>query len=171
MTYVRKIIDYINLFSTFALKFTNATMEIQEINKLSLGFQMGETFKMIGRLIAIEIPKHGVDITMEQFILLMAINRRTDTTQHELAQVFNKDKSAILRLTDELERKKLLVRMMDDQDRRKKTLMLTKKGVETLEKVEAIEATIHERMLTGVSNNELKVFSGVLNKIRINAGK
>lgn len=146
-------------------------MEIQEINKLSLGFQMGETFKMIGRLIAIEIPKHGVDITMEQFILLMAINRRTDTTQHELAQVFNKDKSAILRLTDELERKKLLVRMMDDQDRRKKTLMLTKKGVETLEKVEAIEATIHERMLTGVSNNELKVFSGVLNKIRINAGK
>lgn len=146
-------------------------MEIQEINKLSLGFQMGETFKMIGRLIAIEIPKQGVDITMEQFILLMAINRRTDTTQNELAQVFNKDKSAILRLTDELERKKLLVRIMDDQDRRKKTLMLTKKGVETLEKVEAIEAAIHEHMLTGVSNNELKVFSGVLNKIRINAGK
>ena len=58
---------------------------------------------------------------------------------------------------------------MDDLDRRKKTLMLTKKGIEILEKMNAIEAAVHERLLAGVTDEELKVLSTVLSKIRNNA--
>ena len=72
-------------------------MENKELTKLSLGFQMGETFKMMGKHIVAAIPDNGVDLTMEQFFLLVVINQRTDTNQNELANVFNKDKSAILR--------------------------------------------------------------------------
>lgn len=137
-------------------------MEISEINKLSLGLKMAETFKLIGRAIAMEIPSHGLDITMEQHILLHLINTIEEATQQDLAKALNKDKSGILRLTDELEKRKMVVRIVDSQDRRKKTLMLTKKGMETLTKMHTIEAAVHEKMLAGVSQADLEVFSKVL---------
>lgn len=139
-------------------------------NNLTLGFQMGETFKVMGKSIAMELPTHGLEVTsMEQYILLHAIDGMEDATQQELSKVFNKDKSGILRLTDELERKKMVVRIVDSSDRRKKTLMLTKRGMETLRKMQAIEASVSERMLRGVSEAELKVFSKVLSVIQKNA--
>lgn len=138
-------------------------------SKLSLGFQMGETFKMIGKRIATELQSHNLKLTMEQFLLLHGINKTDDISQHELAEAFGKDKSAILRLTDELERKQMVVRMVDSTDRRRKALMLTKKGMEALKMMEEIEAKVVERMLVRISEADLKTFSKVLTIIQQNA--
>jgi len=135
--------------------------------RLSLGFQIGETFKLIGKMIAQEVHRQGM--TMEQYILLHGINSQEEVTQQELAKRFHKDKSGILRITDELERKKLVVRMMDERDRRKKTLMLTKKGVELLQELREAEAKVMERMLHGVQDEELEAFSRVLSILQRNA--
>lgn len=137
-------------------------------NRLSIGFLMGETFKLVGKHISMAIPAHGIDMTTEQFVLLNVINSKDEVNQQELSTIMNKDKSGILRLTDELERKKMVVRIADSDDRRKKSLVLTKKGVETLNQVLEIEASVFEKLLAGVSEEDLAVFSKVLYRIHDN---
>lgn len=137
-------------------------------NNISIGFKMGEIFKLVGRKFSDTIPAHGIEITLEQFILLNVIDGEEETTQQQLSMIMHKDKSGILRITDELERKKMVVRMADTTDRRKKSLMLTKKGIETLKKVKEIEAEVIEELMAGVTESELVVFARVLEKIRKN---
>lgn len=137
-------------------------------NNISIGFKMGEIFKLVGRKFSDTIPAHGIEITLEQFILLNVIDGEEETTQQQLSIIMHKDKSGILRITDELERKKMVVRIADTTDRRKKSLMLTKKGIETLKKVKEIEAEVIEELMAGVTESELVVFDRVLEKIRKN---
>lgn len=137
-------------------------------NNISIGFKMGEIFKLVGRKFSDTIPAHGIEITLEQFMLLNVIDGEEETTQQQLSIIMHKDKSGILRITDELERKKMVVRMADITDRRKKSLMLTKKGIETLKKVKEIEAEVIEELMAGVTESELVVFARVLEKIRKN---
>lgn len=137
-------------------------------NNISIGFKMGEIFKLVGRKFAEAIPTYGIEITLEQFILLNVIDSEEETTQQQLSIIMHKDKSGILRITDELERKKMVVRIADATDRRKKSLMLTKRGMETLKKVKEIEAKVLGELMAGVTEPELAVFARVLEKIRKN---
>lgn len=143
---------------------TNTSIE----KNLSVGLRMGEILKLLGRKFSQAIPDHGIDLTFEQFILLNVINGEEEANQQQLSLIMHKDKSGILRITDELERKKMVVRIADTADRRKKALVLTKKGLETLNRVIEIEAEVIDKLMTGVTEEELSVFGKVLEKIQRN---
>lgn len=143
--------------------------ENRESGELSLGMLMGETFKILGRRISVELSAHDLNVTIEQYLLLLAINHLDEATQNELSKIFQKDKSAILRHTDELEKKKMVVRVVDREGRRKKTLVITKKGAESLQRIKEVEAGIIEKMLVGVSVDDLDAFHRVLQVINRNA--
>lgn len=132
---------------------------------LSIGKKMGDVLKLVGRRFSQAIPANGFDLTIEQFILLNIINQEGEITQAELSNMTNKDKSGILRMTDELERKKLVVRIVDTVDRRKKSLVLTKKGVDMLNQVAEVEAEVIHQLMDGVTKEELTVFGKVLDKV------
>lgn len=132
------------------------------------GFTMGEIFKLVGKHISKALSRNELKITIEQFILLNMISLEEEVTQSQLAEIMHKDKSGILRITDELEQKKMVVRITDSNDRRKKTLALTKKGLETINTVKKIEADVILGLLAGVTKKELEVFETVLEKIRKN---
>lgn len=135
------------------------------ITKEAIGRQMGIMVKLIGKQVRKAFWEANFDLTIEQFIVLNILNTNDNLTQQDLAVRLNKDKSGVLRHIDELEKKKLLVRMTDDDDRRKKILMLTKKGVEAIKQMLEIEAHTFGHYLKDVSEEELRVFSSVLKKI------
>lgn len=137
------------------------------------GFKMGEIFKLVGNHIRKALSRNELEITIEQFILLNVINseEEEELTQSQLAEIMHKDKSGILRITDELEQKKMVVRITDLNDRRKKTLALTKKGLETINTVKKIEADVILGLLAGVTKKELEVFDTVLEKVRKNGNR
>jgi DNA-binding MarR family transcriptional regulator len=139
-------------------------------HRLSRDLLMGETFKLVGKHFATALPAQGVDLTQEQLSLMYVINQTKESTQQELSSILHKDKSCILRLTDELERKQLVVRLADTQDRRKKSLVLTEKGAEIMIKALAVEADVLTKLLAGVTDQELEVFLSVLRKIQRNGG-
>ena len=139
------------------------------IDKRTVGLQLGNTMKIVGKHIHEAFDKSGENVTMQQFFLLLLINYKENITQHEIAIMANKDKSAVLRQTDELEKKRLVVRIPDSDDRRKKILMLTKKGVETMNKLIEIEGRVWEKFLKDVNPDHLILLSEVLNKISTSA--
>lgn len=133
---------------------------------MNIGLKMGEVIKSIGKLIDQSVMEEGIELSMEYFILLNILYDKDNIIQNDLAALMHKDKSAILRHIDLLEKRKLVVRIHDSVDRRKKIIVLTKDGMKTVEKLRQVEAEIFNSLLKGVSEEDLKIFDSVLNKMR-----
>lgn len=140
-----------------------------DLNKKTVGLELAATMRTIGKRIHTAFYEAGENVTIEQFIILNLLSKSDNLTQQDLSVMLNKDKSAILRHIDELEKKRLVVRIPDTEDRRKKILMLTKKGVEALGRLNELETAIFEQALKNISNEHLKVLSLVLNQIKSNS--
>jgi len=109
-------------------------------------------------------------LTGEQFGLLHVINLKNETcVQQDLANMMGKDKSAILRLIDSLEEKKLLIRVVDSTDRRKNCLHVTELGRDVIQQYVDMEAQISKELTRGISDEEMETFFQVISMIRTNA--
>ncbi len=76
----------------------------------------------------------GIDISMDQFLVLIYLWQKDGRKQQELAELTFKDKASISRIIDLLEKKLLLRRIADPADRRNKRVFLSNKGKEFQEK-------------------------------------
>ncbi len=104
--------------------------------------------------------------------LLLAISKNEhDVIQQDMATKLGKDKSAILRLIDALEEKKLVSRVPDVEDRRKNKLILTDQGNEVINEFMIIDKGVFEDLCVGLTKDELNTFFTVLEKIKDNAQK
>jgi DNA-binding MarR family transcriptional regulator len=133
---------------------------------MNIGLKMGEVIKSIGKLIDKAFMDGGNELSMEYYMLLNILYDKDDVIQHDLASMMRKDKSAILRQIDVLEENKLVVRIPDSEDRRKKTIVLTKDGMKTVEKLRKIEADVFNSLLKDVSERDLKIFESVLDRMK-----
>jgi len=107
---------------------------------------------------------------MEQLGLLLVIfSTEEEVIQQDLACSMGKDKSAILRTIDMLEDKELLKRVSDTTDRRKKYLMITKKGERVIEQYLEIELQLTSELQKGLSEEDMATFYKVVNHIKLNA--
>ena len=133
---------------------------------MNIGLKMGELIKSIGKRIDEALGGEESALSMEYFFLLNILYGRTDVIQHDLANIMKKDKSGVLRQIDLLEELKLVVRVPDTDDRRRKAIVLTDAGVKKVEKFRQIEADIFNGLLEGISQKDLEVFDSVLDKMK-----
>jgi len=113
-----------------------------------------------------------LNITREQFKLLHAIDqKKEEVIQNDMADMMGKNKSTILRLIDSLEIKGLVRRVADTKDRRKKYLMVTKKGKEIIKQYECILKLIIEDLQQGLTESELSTFYKVAAHFKSRAEK
>jgi len=122
----------------------------------------------VGRLLKKRIAEQdNIDLSIEQIGLLLVIfMHKEEVIQQELACSMGKDKSAILRTIDTIEAKDLLKRVSDTADRRKKYLMITKKGERVIEQYLALELDLTTKLIVGLTEEEVTTFYKVLNHIK-----
>lgn len=140
-----------------------------EIDKDSLQFIFASTIRALHKLSAVELEKHGMAISPEQFHLLKIIASKEDSIQSELAEILQLDKSGIMRHIDQMEAKGLVQRVNDAIDRRKKYIVLTQAGEAELERCKLVIYNLGDIILKGISDAELLVFKQVLSKLKQNA--
>lgn len=111
-------------------------------------------------------------LSIHQLGLLFAIcKNEDDVIQQDMAIKMGKDKSAILRLIDALEEKQLVSRVPDLEDRRKNKLVLTKQGNEVIKEFLIIDREVFGDLSNDLTEDELKTFFKVIEKIKENAQK
>ncbi|MCF0055080.1 MarR family winged helix-turn-helix transcriptional regulator [Dyadobacter sp. CY356] len=133
---------------------------------MNIGLKMGELIKSIGKRIDEALSGDETPLSMEYFFLLNILYGRDDIIQHDLANIMKKDKSGVLRQIDVLEKLNLVVRVPDNEDRRRKAIVLTPAGVKKVETFRQIEADIFNGLLEDISSEDLEVFSSVLDKMK-----
>ena len=109
-----------------------------------------------------------LDITPEQWTVLLSLWKQDGVTQQYLCNATFKDKPSMTRLLDNMERQHLVVRISNAKDRRINLIHLTKTGKEMENRAKPIvERTLREA-LNGITLEELDTAQEVLKKIFLN---
>ena len=118
--------------------------------------------------IASMLKKRGVPLTPEQFILIDLLWNQGAMSQQQLADQMQKDKNSVTKLVDAIEKKGFVVRQQNPHDRRSNTIVLTEKAEQL--KIGAKQNGIYilDRMLEGISEEELRNFLQTLAKLNHN---
>jgi len=144
-----------------------------EKQNIPLGMIVGRMMHMMFHVLKKRTSEQAdVKLTIEQFGLLHAISmKEDDVIQKDMAEIMGKDKSAILRLIDTLEKNELVRRVVDVNDRRKNYLMVTKRGERVIKQYLEIELTLTYELQLGLTEADLSAFYKVINHIKNNAEK
>ena len=98
----------------------------------------GKVSAAINRKLSRNFRQNGLEITPEQWTVLIFLWEKDGVTQQELCNATFKDKPSMTRLIDNMERQHLVVRISDKKDRRTNLIHLTKDGKELEERARVI---------------------------------
>lgn len=122
----------------------------------------------VKKYMATMLRKHDVPLTPEQFMLIDLLWNLGEMTQQELADLMQKDKNSVTSLVDAIERKGFVVRRQSKTDRRSNTLVLTEKAELLKPGAKEKGISILDKMLEGISEEELRAFLATLRKLTLN---
>lgn len=125
----------------------------------------GKVSTAINRKLYRNFRQNGIDITPEQWTILLSLWEKDGVPQQELCNATFKDKPSMTRLIDNMERQHLVVRISDKNDRRTNLIHLTKTGRELEGRAFKIANITLEEALSGLTTDELKIAQEVLKKI------
>ena len=129
----------------------------------SIGFNLNRVATMLHAGFAKCLEPYN--IAPEQFATLKIISEDGEITQSEIAEILAKGKPTISRALDALEKKGMIVREQNSEDRRVKPIRLTDKGQAVLEMVIPKARRFNDALKTRLSSEETEIFFRVLNII------
>ena len=118
--------------------------------------------------LATMLRQKDVPLTPEQFMLIDLLWNHGEMSQQELADQLQKDKNSVTRLVDAIERKGFVVRRQNTSDRRSNTLVLTEQAEKLKADAKQKGISILDKMLEGISEDELRTFLTTLRKLSLN---
>lgn len=114
------------------------------------------------------LKQSQIGLTPEQFLLIDVLWNEGKMTQQQLADTMQKDKNSITKLIDALEKKELLIRVQSKRDRRANIIVLTEKAEQMKLDTKEKGISLLEKILEGISEEELRNFLATLNKLSDN---
>ena len=140
--------------------------------KEPLGPMLTRTSRAVGNMLQKMFLKAGHDVSPDEWAILANLSMLCDGQfQQQLADRTFKDKAAVTRLIDGLEKKGLVKRVADDKDRRQKTIFLTPKSSDLVEKLFPIAVKAQQKGQQEIEPAHLEIFKSVLRQIFKNASK
>lgn len=108
-------------------------------------------------------------ITPEQWGIISVLDIQRGTTQKELAKAIDKNQTTVVRMIYSLEKKGIVKKLFNDEDRRSHYLFLTEKGEYLKETLLPVVKEAHNFITSGISTKELQQLKSLLNKLYDNA--
>ena len=131
-------------------------------------YTIEQTIKAYRKISQKNIEKIVKDITVDQCLVLIILDKNSNYSQKEIAELIFKDNASITRIIELMVKKDYLTRTINELDRRKFNLEITLKGKKTIELLSPIFIKNRKIALDGLSEDEIELLSKILNKIIIN---
>lgn len=144
------------------------TEEFNFDTRLIFAILNGKVSAAINRKLYRNFRQNNLEITPEQWTVLLFLWEKDGVTQQELCNATFKDKPSMTRLIDNMERMHLVVRTSDKSDRRINLIHLTQTGRKLEERTRFIANRTLKEALYGLTVEELRVSQNVLRKIFTN---
>jgi len=109
--------------------------------------------------------KHGIDVTSEQWMILLLLWQEDGRFSSQIADIIVKDRAVVTRLVDGLEKRNLVVRIKDKNDSRQKQVYLTSKGKALEKELIPLALSNQKKARQGISTEEIESCKSTLKKI------
>lgn len=124
------------------------------------------SMRFFNHVLETEFKNQQIGLNQQHYLILGEIINRDGIILEDLARLFTKDKSAILRHINYLQSIYCIAKMTDINDRRRKLLIPTKIGLELYGQAKIIEKGLTDKLTHGISEMNIAIFNGVLSEIR-----
>ncbi|MBV7440763.1 MarR family transcriptional regulator [Weeksellaceae bacterium TAE3-ERU29] len=139
------------------------------INKEDLyNLLITRTPNLMMKILFNRLREKDINITKEQFSLLVILWKNEGCSQQFLADETLRDKPGVTRLIHHLEKMKLIRREVDPYDKRSNLVFLTNKGILLEKKVMTeVEATVNDA-LKNIDLEEARIFKKIFLELHAN---
>ncbi|WP_147820408.1 MarR family winged helix-turn-helix transcriptional regulator [Salidesulfovibrio onnuriiensis] len=136
--------------------------------KESIGFLLYKAARISVNALSARLEEAGVDISVEQWRLLIPLSRYQGISQGELAVMASQEKTGVSRLVAGLESKGYLRREDDENDRRIKRLFVTDVGLDLLARTVEVAQKSNRDVVQGIDPGEMHICKRVLRQLILN---
>ena len=133
--------------------------------KEALGHFMGRTTRAMSRMLQNNFINAGYDITIEQWVIIVNLNRKDGQFQQQLANNTYKNKTSVTRMINSLQKKKIVERLSDPKDLRQKRIYLTDNGRQLFKDLTPLARKVQEEATQGIEPDEMESCKNILLKI------
>ncbi len=133
-----------------------------------LFYSIESAIKAYRRFAQARLSAAGIDITIDQWLVLKTIHESADVTLQQVGAAVFKDFASVTRIVQLLERKGLLRRKPHPNDGRRSELVLTSAGESVIRTVEPIAQANRRQALDGVDAEDVARLRAVLKRITEN---
>jgi DNA-binding MarR family transcriptional regulator len=133
-----------------------------------LFYSLEAAIKAYRRFAQARLLAAGIDITIDQWLVLKTIHESADVTLQQVGAAVFKDFASVTRIVQLLERKGLLLRKPHPTDGRRSELVLTGAGELVIRTVEPIAQANRRQALDGIDAEEVARLRAVLKRITEN---
>jgi len=144
-------------------------MDIEKFNPDdSFATLLNKTTRALSTRLQNTFTSAGIDVTSEQWMILLLLWQEDDRFPWQIAEVIGKDKAAVTRLIDGLEKRKLVVRVPSTTDLRQKHIRLTTQGRAMEEQLIPLGISNMQKAVEGLGSEEIAICKAVLRKLYSN---
>ncbi|SHF69158.1 MarR family winged helix-turn-helix transcriptional regulator [Dysgonomonas macrotermitis] len=112
-----------------------------------------------------ELRALGIDLSFEMLHIIRRLYNQDRIKQQELAALTYKDKSSLSYLLNNMEKKNLIKRIEDKNDKRNKLVILTEEGRARHEQIQSIVGAVYHKVETNVDMDRLKRCTAYLKEL------
>lgn len=128
----------------------------------SVGALVGRLGKVMQRALTERFRAQGIDLNVDQCIVLMHLWEEDGQNQARLGETAGRNKTTVTRAIDSLERKSLVLRVADKEDRRNNLIYLTHAGRDMMQQVLPNMHMIQEMATQGIPPQQMETCKLVL---------
>lgn len=128
-------------------------------------FKIDTTIKRIRNALQKRLNESGIDLTVDQWVLIDHLYRNPGISQNVLAEMTTKDAPTVTRIIDLLCKKGLTERRIADNDRRKFMIFLTQEGKRKYHEVLPLVVEIRRKGWGNLSEDDYQHFVRIMDSI------
>ena len=128
-------------------------------------YQCAQFSHKFSQTLAAALKEHNIDITAEQFSILVVLWDKDGISQKEISEQLNRDKTTITRVLGNMKKSKLIRQVTDAEDNRSNLIYLTTKGREIQKAGVKVSGELYMKVLKGIPPAQLQVGLTVLHKM------
>ena len=115
-----------------------------------------------------ELSRNDINLTPEQYLVMDIIWDADVMSQQSIADIIQKDKNSVTKFIDSLEKKGLVYRVVNKEDRRVNNIMVSEEGKKLKTKTTEVAIKMMRNVLDNIKEEDLMAFDKVMMQIKDN---
>lgn len=115
-----------------------------------------------------ELSRNDINLTPEQYLVMDILWDADVMSQQAIADIIQKDKNSVTKFIDSLEKKGLVYRAVNKEDRRVNNIIVSEEGKKLKTKTTEVAIKMMRNVLNNIKEEDLLVFDKVMMQIKDN---